>query len=139
MSEALYTCPKCNDVLTRFNIDHVEVDKCPSCDGVWLDAGELVKLKLSPNPQGMEDLDRKDGARKAPPSAAHLQLGCPACDGKMTPLEIQPNVLLDHCTHCGGLWLDHKELQPALSAIGGAGGGGLSARVLDALLGVSKK
>jgi len=138
MSEALYTCPKCNDVLKRFDVDRVEVDKCPSCDGVWLDAGELTKLKLAPSKMGLAELDRKDGARKAPPSAGHLQLGCPACEGKMTPLPIQPKVILDHCTHCGGLWLDHKELQPALSAISG-GGGGLPARIIDALLGITKR
>ncbi len=136
MSDSLYTCPKCNDVLNRVTISNVEVDKCPSCDGVWLDAGELVKLKLSPDKLGIEELDRKDGARKAPPSAGHLRLGCPACDGKMTPLRLQAKVILDHCQHCGGLWLDHKELQPAMSAI--AGGSDVSANVINALIGITR-
>ncbi len=137
MSEALYTCPKCNDVLKRFHVENVEVDKCPSCDGIWLDAGELVKLKLAPNKQGLLERDKKEGGRKAPPSAGHLQLGCPACDGKMKPLALQPKVILDHCGSCGGLWLDHKELRSALDAISGAGGG-VSAKIIDALLGVAR-
>lgn len=137
MSEALYTCPKCSDVLDRFHVDAVEVDKCPSCDGVWLDAGELVKLKLSASELGIDKLDRKEGPRKAPPSAGHIQLGCPACEAKMTPLPLRQNIILDYCESCGGLWLDHKELQPALAAV--SGGGNVSADVVNALLGVARK
>ena len=38
-------CAPCeNAVLARIMIDSVEVDKCPKCQGVWLDAGELELL-----------------------------------------------------------------------------------------------
>ncbi len=34
-------CPKCGQQLVTEKCDSVEVDVCPSCKGVWLDAGEL--------------------------------------------------------------------------------------------------
>jgi hypothetical protein len=34
-------CPKCGQELAREICDSVEIDVCPSCKGVWLDAGEL--------------------------------------------------------------------------------------------------
>ncbi len=34
-------CPKCGQELVTEECDSVEVDVCPSCKGVWLDAGEL--------------------------------------------------------------------------------------------------
>ena len=41
-------CPSCNTIMHRVeDIDqvHVVLDVCPSCDGVFLDAGELTDLK----------------------------------------------------------------------------------------------
>jgi len=41
-------CPKCDVVMMRhfFSIKHnVEVDECPQCAGVWLDAGELGRIR----------------------------------------------------------------------------------------------
>ena len=34
-------CPKCGQELATERCDSVEIDVCPSCKGVWLDAGEL--------------------------------------------------------------------------------------------------
>ncbi len=34
-------CPKCGQQLATETCDSVEIDVCPSCKGVWLDAGEL--------------------------------------------------------------------------------------------------
>ena len=37
-------CPKCNVEMQIKNILEVDIDICPSCNGVWLDDGELSKL-----------------------------------------------------------------------------------------------
>lgn len=43
-------CPKCGANLTTVDRDHVSVDACPECGGVWLDAGELELLqKVKPH------------------------------------------------------------------------------------------
>ena len=34
-------CPKCGQRLSTEKCGSVEIDVCPSCKGVWLDAGEL--------------------------------------------------------------------------------------------------
>ena len=34
-------CPKCGMKLIEISYKDILVDKCSSCDGVWLDAGEL--------------------------------------------------------------------------------------------------
>lgn len=37
-------CPKCGNDLQAIKFRDVEIDKCFSCNGSWLDAGELEKL-----------------------------------------------------------------------------------------------
>jgi len=34
-------CPKCGMGLVEVDYRNIKIDKCSSCDGVWLDAGEL--------------------------------------------------------------------------------------------------
>ena len=37
-------CPKCGMELKEISVRGVDVDRCFSCNGTWLDAGELEKL-----------------------------------------------------------------------------------------------
>ncbi len=37
-------CPKCGQKLAPENYGSVEVDVCPSCKGMWLDAQELEQI-----------------------------------------------------------------------------------------------
>jgi len=37
-------CPKCGTRLNSHTLHDVSVDECPSCHGMWLDAGELEAL-----------------------------------------------------------------------------------------------
>ena len=39
-------CPRCGSALTEREFQNVKVDSCPSCKGVWLDAGELEMVML---------------------------------------------------------------------------------------------
>jgi hypothetical protein len=43
-------CPKCGMELKEVSVGGVQVDRCFSCNGTWLDAGELEKLA-----KGQED------------------------------------------------------------------------------------
>jgi Zn-finger nucleic acid-binding protein len=60
--EAARTCPKCEDTAMLrhlFNPAHkVEVDECPRCAGVWLDAGELSDIRTGTG----SDEERKQAA-----------------------------------------------------------------------------
>ncbi len=37
-------CPKCGHNLIEIDYKGIEVDKCASCEGVWLDVGELEQI-----------------------------------------------------------------------------------------------
>jgi len=44
-----FNCPKCDGVVMMrhfFSVKHkVQIDECPGCAGIWLDAGELGQLR----------------------------------------------------------------------------------------------
>ena len=41
------SCPKCGMGLVEIDYKGINIDKCSSCEGIWLDAGELdAVLKL---------------------------------------------------------------------------------------------
>ena len=37
-------CPKCGMDLSEMDYKGIKVDKCLSCEGIWLDAGELEQV-----------------------------------------------------------------------------------------------
>jgi hypothetical protein len=37
-------CPNCNETLLMIERNHIEIDYCPGCRGVWLEKGELDKM-----------------------------------------------------------------------------------------------
>ncbi|MFQ5551664.1 MAG: zf-TFIIB domain-containing protein [Gemmatimonadales bacterium] len=37
-------CPKCGAGLETEAYHHVDIDRCPECHGIWLDAGEIEAL-----------------------------------------------------------------------------------------------
>lgn len=40
----LMKCPKCGASLKTETIRGIEIDRCPDCQGIWLDQGELETL-----------------------------------------------------------------------------------------------
>jgi len=97
-------CPKCGDeaLAGAEGPGGVAVDQCPRCRGVWLDAGELESL-----------LRAGDGA--APDlsliNPAPSDIKCPRCGDKMRRGGLlNPLLLADRCSACGGFWLDSGEL-----------------------------
>lgn len=38
-------CPKCGGQLAAEHHESIEIDRCADCHGVWLDPGELDKIK----------------------------------------------------------------------------------------------
>lgn len=58
-------CPRCPDVILRQRFygptrDGVEIDECPACGGIWLDAGELEAIRNEAQP------DWNQGYREQP-------------------------------------------------------------------------
>jgi Zn-finger nucleic acid-binding protein len=44
--ETILECPFCKTPMEKINRADVTVDRCPSCQGVWLDKGELDKIVI---------------------------------------------------------------------------------------------
>ena len=37
-------CPACSNPLIVLELDEIEIDYCTSCEGIWLDSGEVELL-----------------------------------------------------------------------------------------------
>ena len=82
----------------------IEVDRCPSCNGRWLDHEELDHLEATV-PSTPEE-------RRATVKYAERQseLACPRCGGTMTAFNYRAyNLELDACEKGHGWWLDAGE------------------------------
>ncbi|HJY81904.1 MAG TPA: zf-TFIIB domain-containing protein, partial [Candidatus Binatia bacterium] len=47
--QALMRCPKCGEKLVSLQHHEVTVEECPSCQGMWLDRGQLETLAQREN------------------------------------------------------------------------------------------
>lgn len=94
----------------------VEIDECPDCKGMWLDAQELAALVGS-----WKDLPR-DGV--APQHVTKAPLSCPRCDCELDRRSYseQQRTVVDNCPRCHGIWLDRGELARILDEVYGLPG-----------------
>ena len=76
-------CPTCGNEMTPTSAEHVEVDMCTNCGGIWLDSSEFEELLGT--------------------------IRCPSCDRLMYIRELR-GVEYDWCPGCGSVWLDRGEL-----------------------------
>ncbi len=53
--EKLLTCPRCNIKMKKVKKKDVIIDICKKCKGMWLDAGEVVKLSVMAQSKFKED------------------------------------------------------------------------------------
>lgn len=106
-------CPRCQVELTIETVRErhatLEIDRCPSCEGIWLDKAEMQKLEAIVEPVFLE-------MRKIPGSIDQLAgLYCPSCSGKVLMEKADhprdEKVVVDYCSKCGGAWLDKGELR----------------------------
>jgi uncharacterized protein len=109
-------CPRCKSSLIVVEYNGIEIDWCPACEGLWFDRGEmeLIATHLGRERSALE-FDR-------PASTAERTLKCPLCRKPMDKRllgEPEP-VVADICHVCGGLWLDHGELDQLLGRKDGA-------------------
>lgn len=94
-------CPVCKEITFVVEYLDVEIDLCPTCNGVWLDHGELDLL-----------LGSADAIDSVPAESDEDLRPCPLCPKKMDKVNIGPGrrVLIDSCPDGCGLWFDSNEL-----------------------------
>lgn len=104
-------CPRCDgQSLSAQTLSGIEVDRCPRCNGVWLDRGEgeMVTRPGELPAAVVEGIQALADAAAAPDQSAPLS--CPRCEATMRRERYaESDVEIDRC-RCG-VWLDDGELE----------------------------
>jgi len=113
-------CPRCRTPLNIHRFNKFELDKCPSCEGLWLEPQEF-KILTSEFDVYRDDNSNPDFRRK-PLAKAEGYLPCASCSKLMTRQNFKTisGVLIDLCINCG-IWLDQGELKQIRSFIASGG------------------
>ena len=109
----LISCPKDAEPMERITLGAVAIDRCPTCGGVWLDAGELEGLRQAMLiEQHRRTLDQLDDMGTTEPEARPNPLLCPRDRARMSVHRhpAQTHIEMDVCTKCGGMFFDAGEL-----------------------------
>lgn len=97
-------CPRCQVDLVVEHQRGIEVDRCPSCNGRWLDYNELDELEATvPSTPDQRQATIRYAERES-------ELNCPACGKRMAAFNYRAyNLELDSCGDKHGFWLDAGE------------------------------
>jgi Zn-finger nucleic acid-binding protein len=97
-------CPRDNAELVVEQEHGIEVDRCPACNGRWLDHDELDRLEATVPSTEEQRLATIEYARR------ESELGCPRCSKPMRAFNYRAYDLeLDACEDQHGFWLDAGE------------------------------
>lgn len=98
----------------------LEIDRCPSCGGIWLAPGELERAEALARKRGKKsadaaviaDLFRRTYVNARRKGEHREAIDCPACDEVMFEREwlYGSQVKVEVCMGCRGVWLDEGEL-----------------------------
>jgi Zn-finger nucleic acid-binding protein len=103
-------CPACEEETLRVgSIDDNDVLYCRKCRGFLIGCetmGSVVADRRSKY-QGPDDIQKPLNSREL-----QRNIRCPACQKKMDvhPYHGPSNVVIDSCSECHLVWLDHGEL-----------------------------
>ena len=104
-------CPRCSATLIERKFKDVEIDRCPECEGLWLDFHELDQLEDN----AMDD-DRLKGMMDY--ARRESDISCPHCNGPMETFNYRAhNLPIDRCTEDHGFWLDKGEEERVLTVM----------------------
>jgi Zn-finger nucleic acid-binding protein len=96
--------------LEEHRVHDIPVDRCPSCQGLWLDLDELDALEAT-----RADADVRHATVQFADRPS--ELACPVCGRAMTAFNYRAYHLeLDTCEE-HGYWLDHGEDRQVLQVI----------------------
>jgi Zn-finger nucleic acid-binding protein len=97
-------CPNCDAELVQTKRDGIDMEICPSCQGMWLNRQELVQLEdevfdFGDDEKGSLMLGDEPTARK-----------CPQCSKPMREFQYRLYDLeMDYCDDQHGYWLEAGE------------------------------
>jgi Zn-finger nucleic acid-binding protein len=109
-------CPRCPQVdLVTESYEGVEIDRCPNCQGTWLDEKELHQIVETHDEKFSREVityTLNHACAGIPKQERDKHLKCPKCGDEMTALNYnyQSGVIIDRCPK-HGVWLDKNELE----------------------------
>ena len=96
-------CPRCHTGLSIEKYQGIEVDRCSSCNGMWLEYNELDELE----DKAMDDDDVKGSVMFR---SYQGDLHCPTCRSGMQMFHYRAfDLEMDFCPNEHGFWLDSGE------------------------------
>jgi Zn-finger nucleic acid-binding protein len=113
-------CPRCQKALDIHQYNSFQLDRCSSCEGLWLEPQEF-KILTSEFSVYRDDSSDPNFQRQALPKIEGY-LPCACCSKLMVRQNFKgiSGVLIDLCIHCG-IWLDKGELKQIRSFIASGG------------------
>lgn len=120
-------CPKDNVVCDTKQLDDVEIDVCPKCDGVWIEqhaVRNLVRHLSIPEYSNVDELlaewEAIEHRGTAPKDFwSEDKLACPREGAQMQKHYFAGSRIgVDHCLICKGFWLDGGELHAVAEYVG---------------------
>jgi Zn-finger nucleic acid-binding protein len=110
-------CPQCAEPLQATVYEGVPIHTCEGCGGEFVD-GEAFARIVENRHEKFSDQQRVELAQSKPSfggvaTQPQRMLECPACarNMKITNYAGDSGIFVDLCSVCGGLWLDHAELE----------------------------
>jgi len=96
-------CPIDGTILKQVKRHKMEVEECPECKGIWLNAPELDQLE-----DIKFDSDHLKGSLLI--TSVETTLPCPYCQSNLQEFKYRFHQLrLDRCPNQHGFWLDYSE------------------------------
>jgi Zn-finger nucleic acid-binding protein len=104
------SCPRDASALTEHRVQGIPVDRCDTCQGIWLDLDELDALEAT-------EADADERRATVQFSQRPSELSCPVCGRPMQTFNYRAHSLeLETCDE-HGYWLDHGEDRQVLQVI----------------------
>ncbi|MCC6730905.1 MAG: M48 family metalloprotease [Chthonomonadales bacterium] len=108
------TCPRCGEELGRGRVEGRDVQGCRQCGGVWLADADFRDL-LARAPGRLDAVDRRYPNVIGGGWDSVTARRCPRCGIGLAAYrpDSAPDLSLDRCPRCRGLWFDDGELSAA--------------------------
>ena len=110
-------CPNCSSSLRSIKYENVNGHTCDKCGGEFVGPSELRTIVKTREvvfgkclQQLMTDHEPMFGN---PAGEDDRHMACPGCQGSMQMINYSGDtgIAIDRCEGCGGVWLDHEELE----------------------------
>ena len=102
-------CPKCKGYMKSIEFEHIQVERCTKCYGIWFDRFELQDLKVLSGSEVIDMGDPEVGKQQN----QNTEAVCPRCTIAMIPEsdKRQQHIRYERCPDCKGVYFDAGEFR----------------------------